>query len=169
MVEKLKAYWMLVTVVALLLAAGAGGAVAWLRYEPARPIEISFPGSQEWRGNVYIGGAVANPGLYPSGGKDTIDWLLQAAGGVTGSANLSALELKVPTTTENVPQKVNINRAEAWLLEALPGVGEALAARVVEYRQKNGPFRNTDDLLKVSGFGTGVYDRIKGLITVVDD
>jgi len=48
----------------------------------------------------------------------------------------------------------------------LPGIGEALAQRIVDYRTKNGPFRNIDELLKVPGIGTSVYDKIKNLITV---
>ncbi|MBI2849424.1 MAG: helix-hairpin-helix domain-containing protein, partial [Chloroflexi bacterium] len=63
-------------------------------------------------------------------------------------------------------QKVDINRAEAWLLEALPGIGETLAKRIVDFRRKNGPFRSTEELLKVPGIGTSAYERIRGLITV---
>jgi competence protein ComEA len=66
------------------------------------------------------------------------------------------------------PQKVNINRAEAWLLGALPGIGEVRAQAIIDYRQQNGPFRSTNELLKVAGIGTATYERIKDLITVAD-
>ena len=55
-----------------------------------------------------------------------------------------------------------------WLLKALPGIGETLAQRIVEYRQRNGLFYNTRDLLKVAGIGTTTYEQIKDMITVAD-
>ena len=69
---------------------------------------------------------------------------------------------------EQEPQKIDINRAEVWLLEALPGIGETLAQRIVDYRQQNGPFQHTNELLKVAGIGTTTYEQIKHLITVAD-
>ncbi|MDO8568153.1 MAG: ComEA family DNA-binding protein [Dehalococcoidales bacterium] len=63
-------------------------------------------------------------------------------------------------------QKINLNRADAWLLAALPDIGQTRAQAIVNYRQKNGPFRSTNELLKVEGIGTAIYDKIKDLITV---
>jgi competence protein ComEA len=118
---------------------------------------------------MYIGGAVYAPGWYPLQPGDSIEALIRAAGGNTNSANLSGLELYIPLAGgKEGPQKIDINRAEAWLLEALPGIGETLAQRIIDYRQQNGPFNNTADLLKVPGIGTTTYDRIKDLITVGD-
>jgi competence protein ComEA len=94
---------------------------------------------------------------------------MQAAGGTTGSANPSGLRLYIPVVGEaQQPQKVNINRAEMWLLEALPGIGETLAQRIIDYRQQNGPFRNIKELTKVAGIGTAKYEQIADLITVAD-
>lgn len=143
--------------------------VIWSNREPGQPIEISIPQSQEWQGRIYIGGAVNNPGFYPLRASDSIDALIQAAGGANSSANLSGLELQVHDVGEAPQaQKVDINKAEVWLLEALPGIGKTLAQRIVDYRQQNGLFRNIDELLKVPGIGTTTYDRIKDLITVAD-
>jgi competence protein ComEA len=65
-------------------------------------------------------------------------------------------------------QKVDINRAEAWLLQALPGIGEVRARAIVDYRQQNGSFRNINELLEVEGIGMDTYEKIKPLITVAE-
>ncbi|MGE5125820.1 MAG: ComEA family DNA-binding protein [Betaproteobacteria bacterium] len=61
----------------------------------------------------------------------------------------SALAAGKPAPTA----KVNINTATVEQLTTLPGVGPKLAARIVEYRQKSGSFRSTQDLLNVKGIG----------------
>ncbi len=95
--------------------------------------------------------------------------VLRAAGGTTDNADLYQLQLYVPDSADrDLPQKVNINRAEAWLLEALPGVGEVKAQAIIEYRQQKGPFRNINELVEVEGFGYTSYENIKHLITVSD-
>jgi len=66
------------------------------------------------------------------------------------------------------PQKIDINRAEIWLLEALPGIGESKAQAIVDYRQQNGAFHNIYELTDVAGIGTATFERIKHLITVSD-
>ncbi|MCK4388321.1 MAG: helix-hairpin-helix domain-containing protein, partial [Dehalococcoidia bacterium] len=58
--------------------------------------------------------------------------------------------------------------AEPWLLETLPGIGEVLAQRIVDYRSENGPFKRIEDLLKVSGIGEATFEKIKDYITVSD-
>ena len=65
-----------------------------------------------------------------------------------------------------MPQKVDINRAETWLLAALPGIGEARAQAIIDYRQRYGPFRDINELLKVPGIGDTIFEGIKRLITV---
>ncbi len=166
--DKLNRYWTLI-IILLVVIIVIGGIVAWLRYSPSRPIEISIPPRQELAGMIYIGGAVTAPGGYPFTGKDSIEALFQAAGGDANNANLSRLKLYVPKLGEEQErQKVDINRAEVWLLKALPGIGETLAQRIVDYRQRNGPFRNTGELLKVADIGTKTYEQIKDLTTVAD-
>ena len=56
----------------------------------------------------------------------------------------------------------------SWVLEALPGIGEVLAQRIVDYRSENGPFRRIEDLLKVSGIAPATFEKIKDYITVSD-
>ncbi len=165
--SKLNRYWTLITVILVAIIV-IGSIVAWLRYNPSRPIEISIPPRQELEGRIYISGAIAAPGGYPFTAKDSIEALIQAAGGPVSSANLTGLKLYIPKMAEEEPQKVDINRAEVWLLKALPGIGETLAQRIVNYRQQNGPFHNTGELLKVAGIGNTTYQQIKDLITVAD-
>ena len=64
------------------------------------------------------------------------------------------------------PQMVDINRAEPWLLEALPGIGPILAEAIVRYREEKGPFRSPQEVQLVPGIGAGLYEKIKDLITV---
>ena len=159
------------TLVIVLLAAViiAGGIVIWSGCRQNQAIEISMIPEPEISGEIYIGGEVNNPGFYPVEAGDGIEDMIQAAGGTTSGADLTRLKLLVPGTDETTePQKVNINRAEAWLLETLPGIGESRAGAIIEYRQLNGPFRHTGELVKIEGIGTGTYEKIKHLITVAD-
>jgi competence protein ComEA len=65
-------------------------------------------------------------------------------------------------------QKIDINRADIWLLEALPGIGETLAQRIIDYRLENGPYRSISEITRVTGIGDNIYKQIKDLITVSD-
>jgi competence protein ComEA len=60
---------------------------------------------------------------------------------------------------------VNLNTASAAELENLPGIGAKTAARIVEYRQKNGPFKKIEELMNVRGVGKN-FLKIKGQIVV---
>jgi competence protein ComEA len=62
--------------------------------------------------------------------------------------------------------KVNINTATAEQLEALPGVGAKLAARIVEYRQKSGSFKTTQELMNVQGVGEKSFAKLQPHLTV---
>jgi competence protein ComEA len=166
--SKLNRFWTVITVL-LIAVIVIGGIIAWQKYRPPSPIEISLLPSPELTGEVYIGGAVNNPGSYPLKSSDSIEALIQAAGGTTDNADLAQIKIYIPTVGEKEePQKININRAEAWLLEALPGIGETLAQRIIDYRQKNGAFHNITEITEVEGIGPSIYDQIKDLITVAD-
>jgi len=61
---------------------------------------------------------------------------------------------------------VNINSASTTDLVALPGIGAKTAARIIEYRQKNGPFKKIEELMNVPGVGEKNFLRLKEQITV---
>lgn len=73
-----------------------------------------------------------------------------------------------PTTPETVAVTfpIDINRADAEQLTALPGIGEVLANRIVAYREENGSFLSTQELQNVEGIGEKRLDAILDLITV---
>ncbi|HEY82024.1 MAG TPA: ComEA family DNA-binding protein [Dehalococcoidia bacterium] len=161
-------YWALVIIFLIAVIIG-GGLAIWARYPRSQPVEIILPPTQEMLGEIYVGGEVSNPGIYPFKEDDTISDIIQAAGGVAAGADLSELKLYIPSANEEaLPQKVNINRAEAWLLEALPGIGPSRAQAIIRYRQQNGRFHHTSELLEVEGIGIITYEKIKHLITVDD-
>ncbi len=165
---KLTNYW---TPIFILLIAiiTVGGTVVWAKYSPGQPIEISIPSTPELPGEIYIGGAISNPGFYPLKTGDSLEAIIQAGGGITSSADPGRLELYIPEAgEEEQPQKINLNRAEAWLLEALPGIGEIRAQAIIDYREQNGLFSNINELTKVTGIGTTTCEEIKHLITVAD-
>jgi len=63
---------------------------------------------------------------------------------------------------------VNINTANVEKLMTLEGIGEAYAQRIVEFRDKNGPFKNPQDLTKIKGIGERILELNKGRIVVKD-
>ncbi|MGC8970622.1 MAG: helix-hairpin-helix domain-containing protein [bacterium] len=142
---------------------------------------------------VHIGGAVKSPGLYYLPANSRVADAIQTAGGPTSDADLDAINLASKVTDSSkilVPSKVrgvndivaektlqgessepsntkiNINTASAKELEELPGIGPALANRIVSYRETNGPFKSIEDLKKVSGIGEKRFEAIKDLIVV---
>ena len=162
-------FYLFITVF-LLIAAIAGGVMLTVQHSRSQPVEIILSQIEppELSGELYIGGAVANPGVYPLKEDNTLQTLLSDAG-IEPNADLSHIELYIPREgEEQSPQKIDINRAEPWLLEALPGIGEVLAQRIVDYRSDNGSFRIIEDLLKVSGIGPATFENIKNYVTVSD-
>ena len=154
----------------LLIAAIAGGVMLAVQHNRNQPVEIALSQVEppELSGEIYIGGAVANPGIYSLEKGDTLSTLLSDAS-IEADADPSRIKIYVPRQGEETsPQKIDVNRAEVWLLEALPGIGEVLAQRIVDYRGRNGPFRRIEDLLNVSGISSATFARIRDYITVSD-
>ena len=141
-----------------------------IRLSQLQPIEITLADAKQTAiaGDVYIGGAIARPGIYAAKCDDTLTALISSAG-ISDNADTSHIKIYVPSKFETAQtQKVNLNRAETWLLQALPGVGEGRARLIMDYRVKNGPFRSVDDLLKIEGFGKSIVDKIRDYAVVGD-
>ncbi|TMF64883.1 MAG: ComEA family DNA-binding protein [Chloroflexi bacterium] len=133
---------------------------------------------------VDVTGAIARPGVYrlPAGSR-TVDALL-AAGGMTGEADLDALNkaapihdgqrIYVPRPGETVPSgsagsdaqlKIDVNRATAAELEALPGIGPTTAARIVRSRGSH-PFGRVEELQTRGLVTARVFADIKDMVAV---
>ena len=63
-------------------------------------------------------------------------------------------------------EKININTASSEQLAQLKGIGPNYAAKIIEYREKNGPFKTPEDLMQVPGVGPKTFEANKDLITV---
>lgn len=140
---------------------------------------------------VHVAGAVMRPGVVylPSGSR--VQGAINAAGGFLGSAAQDALNLArvitdgeqiyVPTSDEvksgalagkvGVPQAqqptnalVDLNSADAELLDTLPGVGPATAQRIIADREKNGSFLAPEDLKRVPGIGEKKFEALADLV-----
>ncbi len=82
---------------------------------------------------------------------------------------LAAIVLANPpaaAAASTATERININTAGVDELVALPGIGRAYAARIVEYREKNGPFKKLEDLLNVRGIGEKTFERIRDKVTL---
>ena len=62
--------------------------------------------------------------------------------------------------------RIDLNRATARELVQLPGVGEVIAKRIVDFREEHGPFKRVEDLMKVKGIGEKSLDRIRPYIRI---
>ena len=65
--------------------------------------------------------------------------------------------------------KININTATVEELVSLPGIGNKIANRIIEYREKNDNFKTIEEIMNVKGIGKKKFKKIKGLITVGDE
>jgi competence protein ComEA len=165
--DKVNRLWLLATflLIAIILVSSA---VIWLGRDKNQEIIILSPQSNQiYPANVIIDGAVANPGSFSLRENDTVSGLIDAAGGLTQNADATNLKIVVPQIGNiATSQRVNINKAEIWLLQALPGIGEVRAQSIVNYRSQNGPFKNIEELMKIPGFNESTFNKIKQLITI---
>jgi competence protein ComEA len=137
---------------------------------------------------VDVAGAVRTPGVYEFAEGERVVDAIERAGGPRPKADLSLLNLaaalvdgtqilvpKIGPAVTGIPGEtapgsatglINVNTASATELETLSGIGEVLAATIVEYRTQNGPFASVDDLLDVSGIGPATLEEIRDQVTV---
>jgi len=181
---------LVLSIISLLIVAGL--AAVWLRWKEPAPITILPPAPTATPGpiRVYVSGAVTSPDVYSIPPGSIMRDALTAAGGASGEADLNQVNLaqvlrdgdhiyvpkigEVPTpalvgvdsTEAALSGLLNINTATAEQLEALPGIGPAIAKRIVDYRDAHGPFANIEAIQNVSGIGPTIFGQIKDLITV---
>ncbi len=179
----------------VVLVALVGGAGLWYARSLPKPIAIAEagPGAAEEVASpapliVDVAGAVRKPGVYEFAEGERVVDAIERAGGPMPKADLSLLNLAAmlvdgtqilvpkagPTAsgsaTGDVPGAagalINVNTASATELEELSGIGEVLAAAIVDYRTQNGPFASVDELLDVSGIGPATLEEIRDQVTV---
>jgi competence protein ComEA len=145
---------------------------------------------------VHVVGAVMRPGVYSLPPNARVTEAISAAGGGLGNAALESLNLArilvdgeqvcvltidqvaagagppaatagaSPAASATSGAQVDINRASAAELEALPGVGPSTAQKIVDDRTANGPFKRIEDLMRVSGIGEKKFDSLKDYVSV---
>jgi competence protein ComEA len=151
----------------LILIIIVSSCLIWIRRDIGQPITLDAQPDLRLEGEIYISGAVANPGAYPMKAGDNLESLLQASGGAEKNADLSRIRIYIPQKEESSqPQKIDINRAELWLVQALPNIGEVRAQAIIDYRKQNGPFQNITEVTKVPGISDSTFKKIEALITV---
>ena len=150
---------------ALVIVCVAVVAVAWLPRLPRRPA-APVPETPELV--VAVVGEVGVPGRYSLPWGARVGDAVEAAGGTTAYAAATLIDPATPLVDGahvHVPRsrssdgdvRVSLNEASAAELEALPGIGPALAARIVAAR----PFHRIDDLERVRGIGPATMDRLR--------
>jgi competence protein ComEA len=145
---------------------------------------------------VHVSGAVARPGLVTLRAGARVGDAIEAAGGAVDGADPARLNLArpledgehvhLPREGEELPaswdgrsagggpsagsgggdERIDLNRATAAELEALPGIGPAKAAAIVDHREQHGPFRVPGDLREVPGIGERTFQQLAELVTV---
>lgn len=125
---------------------GAGGIGKWLTGVP-HPVD---PAAYAELDQAFAAGA-AQP---PAGGAEEL-----------------AIEIATPDREEVRPRRlpppvIDLNTASPAMLERLPGIGPALAARIVEHREINGPFARPRDVIRVRGIGEKTFERLEPFLRV---
>ncbi len=155
------------------------------------PIQLTQPSPQPTQTSapilVHMAGAVLQPGVYELAKDSRIIDGIQAAGGLHPDADADGINLADrcqdgarvyipyrgtapppnPTPLSGSSQStgelrtVNLNTASQSELETLSGIGPALAARIIAYREAHGPFGSPEEIVQVSGIGDAIYASIK--------
>ena len=89
---------------------------------------------------------------------------------VCGAATAAAQDQPAPAARQSAAPAatVNLNTATATQIATLPGIGEKVAQRIIEYREKNGSFKKVEELMNVKGIGEKSFLKLKPLVTLGD-
>ena len=136
---------------------------------------------------VHVSGAVAAPGLYVLAAEARVVDAVGAAGGFASAADQSAInlarplsdgeQLHVPVQGETPDAgggaappagdgRINLNTADVAALDTLPRIGDAMAQRIIDWREQNGRFTSVEDLLAVPGIGDKMLEALRDLVVV---
>jgi competence protein ComEA len=135
---------------------------------------------------VEISGPGAHPGVYAFDHAPTLVEVVEKAGGprlalpanpaLASGTRIEVGENGLPVLARmhgaellTLGLPIDLNAATASDLDALPGIGPALAGRLVEYRQQHGPFKKIDELINVSGIGPKLLEKIKPFLIISED
>lgn len=181
--------------VLLLLALVVGGGAFYGMQSQQEAVVLDAaeqPASEEASAGVtvYVTGAVQQPGVVTvAAGARTAD-AVNACGGLLPQADAERVNMAQPVKDGQqirVPEKkeigtagadgkaasgkdadgcINLNTADEKALDTLPGVGPATARKIIEYRESEGGFQSTEDLMKIKGIGQAKYDKLKDKVTI---
>ncbi len=138
---------------------------------------------------VYVTGEVKKPGLVTLTEGQRVADAVNAVGGVIETADIDhvnmaafledGMQVRVPERIgrdadhpQNAPigknkeGQINLNTASEKELQELPGIGPAMSARIIEYRETNGAFQNIEDIKKVRGIGNAKFEKLKDKVTI---
>ena len=128
---------------------------------------------------VDVKGDVVTPGLVTLPAGSRVADAIAAAGGITPSANITALNLAERLSDGQMiyigislsqglssDPRVNLNLASESELDSLPGVGPVMAGRIVAWRESNQKFHSVEDLQEVPGIGPKVFSNLKSLVRI---
>ena len=138
---------------------------------------------------VYVTGEVKKPGLVTLTEGQRVADAVNAVGGVIETADIDHINMAAPVedgmqirvpmrigrdaeSPKNAPSgknaegQINLNTATEKELQELPGIGPAMSARIIEYRETNGAFQTIEDIKKVRGIGNAKFEKLKDKVTV---
>ena len=178
-----------ILLIAAIIAVVSGAIALFIQPSDSEGVHITLPEPTtviSAQVGVYATGAIQFPGMSSLSEGDRVQQALQAAGGPTADADLTAVNLAsllngenhwhIPAISESAPaltrtnanlsssayntkiSKINVNSANVELLKTLPGIGEVRAKAMVGHRDANGPFPT------VNGIGPATLESIRSLI-----
>ncbi|MBR5337093.1 MAG: ComEA family DNA-binding protein [Lachnospiraceae bacterium] len=132
---------------------------------------------------VYVCGEVIRPGVYELVSGSRVKDAIDLAGGLSSDADMAGInqasrvkdqdKIVVPARNSGVSGAsgtgsglLDINRATKEQLMALPGIGESKALAIISYREKTGGFKSIEEIQKIEGIKSGVFNKIKDSISV---